>query len=744
MDMLSLTQLRDSIVYNDGIEASESSGTTITTSMKDFRLVIRNTPMELLAKLMNTSLELIETVFSPKNCCITHEEVPAEKLSENAHSSSDDTLAIDWTALSAWHLSYTRSRDFAAISDTNHQPIVFQRALAHKLMCIKMRHAQILLIVLLECLRRSSSESCSLPNIAIVPKPEDASEVRPISSSFSSRYARRPKKTSKKQCAEKSETSTVEEYSRTLFIVFDRILIWDSIHFLNLEQDDDAVVGAQFKAFMNDCVAPFLTEVKDTAAVLFKKANLMLPDAVTRSQPSKTASVPTASDTLPIQTQKESLPSHTRRVTRSSSSNLAAPTLIPATASHLPPISSSQSSTSSSTSSTFTNPRSDSTHSLASTSSTFSSMMSSASFSINPNVAVPMKRSRSSLASLSTRVVSFAPKNKLSASEKARQILAKKMKLENANDRAIAEPRQKRQAGLSPAKLLPSNKQFQDPSRMLDLSAQAKVEQNTNKLAAKLKEREQQALKKASELMAKRMSGGNGGMVMGSFSTAGCVSGLTRIKSAEEMRKEKLKKDLQLTERLRGPAVILKPARNNSKSNATEQYEFPKSPTRRRSVLTPSKQIAMTTTPTKMTRRSSITAAHRTPTPGKISNVMIASMSKTKSPSSSVAQPSLELATTTQTHSQNEVPKTPSSQRKTRISKLALPLLNSGRKLAAEFKSIDWDEVEQSCGGIELSLPVSDSPIKDVLDARPAVKLKVRSAKKRMASRLLDVESLFM
>ncbi|KAI8829954.1 hypothetical protein BJ741DRAFT_621262 [Chytriomyces cf. hyalinus JEL632] len=742
MDLLSLTQLRDSIVYNDGIEASESSGASTTTSMKDFTLVIRSTPMELLAKLMNTSLELIETVFSPRNCCITHEKVPAEKLSENAHSSSDDTLTIDWTVLSAWHLSYTRSRDFAAISDTNQQPIVFQRALAHKLMCIKMRHAQVLLIVLLECLRRLSNEPCSLPNIAIVPKLEDASEVRPISSSFSSRYARRPKKTSKKQCAEKSETSTVEEYSRTLFIVFDRILIWDSIHFLNLEQDDDAVVGAHFKAFMNDCVASFLTEVKDTAAVLFKKANLTLPDAVTRGQPSKTTSVSSASDTLPIQTQKESLLSHTRRVTRSSSSNLAAPTLIPATASHLPPISSSQNSTSSSTS-TFTNPRSDSTPSIASTSSTFSSMMSSASFSINPNVAVPMKRSRSSLASLSTRVVSFAPKNKLSASEKARQILAKKMKLENANDRAIAEPRQKRQAGQSPAKLLPSNKQFQDPSRMLDLSAQAKVDQNTNKLAAKLKEREQQALKKASELMAKRMSGGNGGMVMGSFSTAGCVSGLTRIKSAEEMRKEKLKKDLQLTERLRGPAVILKPARNNSKSNSIE-HEFPKSPTRRRSVLTPSKQIAMTTTPTKMIRRASITAAHRTPTPGKISKAMVAPMSKTKSPSSSLAQPSLELATTTQTDFQNEVPKTPSSQRKTRISKLALPLLNSGRKLAAEFKSIDWDEVEQSCGGIELSLPVSDSPIKDVLDARPAVKLKVRSAKKRMASRLLDVESLFM
>ncbi|KAJ3229700.1 hypothetical protein HDU81_005166 [Chytriomyces hyalinus] len=743
MDLSSLTQLRDSIVYNDGIEASDSSSTSITTSMKHFTLIIRNTPMELLGKLMNTSLELVETVFSPKNCCITHEEMPVEKLSENAHSPSDDSLAIDWKALSAWHLSYTRSRDFNAISDTNQQPIAFQRALAHKLMCIKMRHAQILLIVLLECLRRLNSESCSLPNIAIVPKLEDASDVRPISSSFSSRYARRPKKASKKPCAEKSETSTVEEYSRTLFIVFDRVLIWDSIHFLNLEQDDDAVVGAQFKAFMHDCIASFMTEVKDTAAVLFKKANLMLPDTGARTQPSKTAPASSAFDPLHTQTQKELLSSHTRRVTRSSSSGPSAPTLTPAIASHLPPISSSQNSSSSSTSS-LSNPRSDSTHSLTSTTSTFSSMMSSASFSINPNVAVPMKRSRSSLASLSTRVVSFAPKNKLSASEKARQILAKKMKLENANDRAIAEPRQKRQVGQSPSKLLPSNKQFQDPSRMLDLSAQAKVEQNTNKLAAKLKEREQQALKKASELMAKRMSGGNGGMVMGSFSTAGCVSGLTRIKSAEEMRKEKLKKDLQLTERLRGPAVILKPARNNSKSNPTEEHEFLKSPTRRRGVLTPSKQIATSTTPTKTIRRSSITAAHRTPTPRKTGKAMIASGSKAEGPSSSVAQPSHELATATQADSQNEIPKTPSSQRKTRISKLALPLLNSGRKLAAEFKSIDWDDVEQSCGGIELSLPVSDSPIKDVLDARPAVKLKVRSAKKRMASRLLDVESLFM
>ncbi|KAI8618107.1 hypothetical protein BC830DRAFT_25070 [Chytriomyces sp. MP71] len=85
-----------------------------------------------------------------------------------------------------------------------------------------------------------------------------------------------------------------------------------------------------------------------------------------------------------------------------------------------------------------------------------------------------------------------------------------------------------------------------------------------------------------------------------------------------------------------------------------------------------------------------------------------------------------------------KIPRTPSSARHSRVRKL----LPSGKKIASAMKNMNWDDLEASCMS-QLDF-VSDSPIKDVAQERPAVKLKVRSARKRIAARMLDVDSLLL
>ncbi|KAJ3076828.1 hypothetical protein HDU98_011689 [Podochytrium sp. JEL0797] len=516
--------------------------------------------------------------------------------------------------------------------------------------------AQLILLVLLECLRvhKLNPNTVTLPDLHHFPTrdPTAASDPDsdPESISLASRYSKRKRSTrSKKKKAKIEETpmtptQRVKVYREALENVFDRCVIWDSLFFQGFgesfvgqeEEEGGEACGVQFRGFMVDCVADFHPDIPHIVESLFSKTGIRLPPRATTpilpatspsrrpatSQKPKTPGrgvaaskrkrAPISSSLPPASSSSSHSSSILRRMSRASSLlQLTAPPLTNTPPLLLPP------------SQTHSEPGGITLRSRPRTNSIPTDPPSSASSSTGgfsaASIALATKGSRtlrSSLANLASRVVTATkPADAVSAGEKARRVLMRRM-----------DSLQQEESGSS---LL--------DKRSSTGAAGVNPKRGTREEKDRILKAREEKLVKASQLMTKRMGSGSGVLLGGPLQVAGgAVVGLVGARKGrgagmmvgKSPGKDKLRRDLKLTERLRGPDVLLK-----------------------------------------------------------------------------------------------------------------------RRNLLAEFRNANWDEIEQSCATTtqqqEDEFFVSDSPIKNSVHERPVVKLKVRSAKKRQAVRMLDMDSLF-
>ncbi|KAJ3050118.1 hypothetical protein HDU99_008748, partial [Rhizoclosmatium hyalinum] len=84
------------------------------------------------------------------------------------------------------------------------------------------------------------------------------------SNSPTSRYSKRKRALSKRKSKKQkqsfddddaSEEDRLAAYVAATVQLFDRMMIWDSLFFQTLENNEDSAVGAQFRKFMIDCIA---------------------------------------------------------------------------------------------------------------------------------------------------------------------------------------------------------------------------------------------------------------------------------------------------------------------------------------------------------------------------------------------------------------------------------------------------------------------------------------------------------
>ncbi|KAI9341966.1 hypothetical protein BDR26DRAFT_859865 [Obelidium mucronatum] len=615
----------------------------------------------------------------------------------------------EWNRIWRWRC-FVYSTIASGDADDKTRTKTIDKSVKEWMMALKMREAQLVLVVLMECIRlhRVYSTIGTLPQLKLFPKEEDRNEEE--EEDERSRYSKRKRTSKHGRTKKKAKTDggdgfdveipvtpaeRVGEYVAAVVQLFDRIMIWDSLFFKALENDEDAAVGKQFRMFMVDCLAKcFLQDVQNIVESLFIKAGLAVPIAQ-KAKPLTGKGVaskkrkpdsPTHLSNSDLSTKVVIKPPHQqqassilRRMSRASSR--LQQTSVPSMAT----ISSSQESLLSSSQISSTSSANGIPKRSGSSISDTSSMLNTDGFSASSVALSTRSRSnRSSLTSLSNRVVSLAPKNQMTASDKAKQVLLKKMEQQKQQENESI------QSGVAKHSL---------SSNGCEGSTKSVTRISKDEKAAILKAREEK-LMKAAELMAKRMNGGSSnssGIVLPAMSTGG-VSGMTAASVALRRNgsfgavvneKERLKNDLKLTERLRGPDLVLRRQSSslvnsntaNVAATTTENSKPPLPPS------TPKKQVA----------------SYRDPQ------------------------------------------STPTSQRRSRISRMTLPFLNSGKKHSQDFQNVNWNEIENSCMMAlqENQMPVSDSPIKDFVHERPAVKLKVRSAKKRMAARMLDIDSLF-
>ncbi|KAJ3078620.1 hypothetical protein HK100_010654, partial [Physocladia obscura] len=179
----------------------------------------------------------------------------------------------------------------------------------------------------------------------------------------------------------------------------------------------------------------------------------------------------------------------------------------------------------------------------------------------------------------------------------------------------------------------------------------------------------------------------------------------------------------------RTPTKSMRTFSNHRHNENTLYYRPPRAPS---PTMPSSSRSPTTTTPTK--NRNYVPSGN-TPTASRITQYLMKTPTK-KSPSTPT------MLHRTPTSARSMLFSSPSSRQQRRNS-LALLHNNSGRKLGAELKDVNWTDVEASCENVGLGGGVggvvSDSPIRDAMYARPAVKLKIRSARKRMVARTLDL-----
>ncbi|KAJ3298066.1 hypothetical protein HDU79_000917 [Rhizoclosmatium sp. JEL0117] len=556
----------------------------------------------------------------------------------------------EWELLWRWRCSVVKTV-FDGCVDEKAKTKAVDAIIKSKMMSLKMKEAQLTLVVLLEVLRIHRLHSTiTLPELKLFPKQDADSEEDDDdgSNSPTSRYSKRKRALSKRKSKKQkqsfddddaSEEDRLAAYVAATVQLFDRMMIWDSLFFQTLENNEDSAVGAQFRNYLFD--------LKNIVESLFIKAGIQ-PPLVKRPSSSSTTSKKSGTATTPRgrgvaaskkNTQSQSNTSVLRRMSRassmlqiSSSTNASQESNDSISNDKFQPVRRSSSLRSSQQSLP---------ESLTNTSETSTSGFSAATLAL----AAKGRNSRK-LSTLSNRVVSLKPKDTLSAGDKAKQVLLKKMNSQ-----------------------LESEENGNLPPKPPTVAATGKQRGTKEEKEAILKAKEEKLLK-AAALMTKRMSGGSAMLPVPFSSVSKRVASSGALLASQ---KEKLKNDLKLTERLRGPDLILRPGRVNENTLPVE-------------------------------------ASQEKP------------------------EPALEPT--------QPIPSTPTTQR-TRNAKLTLPLLNSGKKIAADFQNVDWNDIENSCtfGGNEK--PVSDSPIKDVYQERPAERLKVRSAKKRMVARFMDIDSLF-
>ncbi|KAJ3027484.1 UNVERIFIED_CONTAM: hypothetical protein HDU68_003730 [Siphonaria sp. JEL0065] len=250
---------------------------------------------------------------------------------------------------------------------------------------------------------------------------------------------------------------------------------------------------------------------------------------------------------------------------------------------------------------------------------------------------------------MTSRVVSVKSKPSQTAGEKAKQVLLKKMEEQQMKENSEA---------LGAAAVKPVSAPLSSTTTASAVNAAGNGVKAVREEKAVILKAKEEKLMKAAELMAKRMSGGSGTVGV-SLRRAGSLG--------PGADKEKLKNDLKLTARLRGPDLILK-RRAKSSENQTSKKPLlapPRTPTKATS--TPKKQIN--------------SGRH---------------MKKTPTLSSRKRNPTLTLKSRSKSHH---------------------PFLNSGKKLSQDFQNVNWDEMFAG----ENHALVSDSPIKDYVHERPAV-----------------------
>ncbi|KAJ3392847.1 hypothetical protein HDU84_003331 [Entophlyctis sp. JEL0112] len=309
--------------------------------------------------------------------------------------------------------------------------------------------------------------------------------------------------------------STERDYLAAVEQLFDRLMIWDALHYCPREENSSYGVSASFRAFMSDTIAKrYNKDLHAVTASLHKKCGLPAPappisiTQICASSPSRGSRTSMTTPTKRSARRAAPAPSSVvRRMARAAAAANTKPRL---------------------------------------------SRTSSASLLLSADATSTSagRHPAGSIATLTKRVVSnsgTAPNTKTSASaaEKARQVLERKKRME---ERTLSLRSSKRNLKSDPETT---------GMKTCGITQSTDITKHTNEKQLK-----------ADILMAKRMSGGSG-MSAASFAaaknamkrsqsfSAGKAEGDGTTSSAEAV-KEKLKIELKRTERLRGPEMILK------------------------------------------------------------------------------------------------------------------------------------------------------------------------------------------